>query len=171
MSKMFLKSSLRLWAISLLLPALASAAVLPAMPALTVAAGSSGQAAITALGTNLTAVAAHYGKTAAQLISLFQNDRTLRLDGRGNLYYICAGVSQSAPEQNRGAVKLLPYTNTFFLHSKLGSTKTPFQEKRGTSTTPPPVATILSRHLGILTGTPVYLAPMNRPLFSRFGFK
>lgn len=126
MRKIFLNHGSSLLLAVLVLAASDLSAAFPAMPALTLTPGLAGESAITALGTNLAAVAAHYGKTSAQLQSLLQAGTSLRLDGQGMLYYVCEGlaVSSNSPVVAGSPMKLLPLTNTFFLHSKPGSTRT-----------------------------------------------
>jgi hypothetical protein len=133
MSKMFLKSSLRLWAISLLLPVLASAAVLPAMPTVSVAAGASGETAIASLGTNLTAVAAHYGKSAEALRANFRSDSSLKIDSKGYLYFSCQGLSlpPNANANSSPPSLIYPLAQTFLLHSKPGSKRTIYLDFTG----------------------------------------
>ena len=126
MRKIFLNNGSSLLLAVLVLAASNLQAAFPAMPELSLTPGLAGESAITALGTNLAAVAAHYGKTSAQLQSLLQTETSLRLDGKGMLYYVCEGlaVSSNGPVVAGPPVKLLPLTNTFFLHSKPGSTRT-----------------------------------------------
>jgi hypothetical protein len=54
---------------------------------------SNGQAAIDALGSQLPAVAAWYGKSSAELVKLLQSDRTVHVDRRGRLLHIDDGVA------------------------------------------------------------------------------
>ena len=125
MTKIFLKNRSGLWMAGMLLLPFVSRAVLPAMPAVTVTAGINGEAAISALGANLTAVAAHYGQTADQLRASLRANQDMHLDSHAFLYYACGGpaVPPNAPALNTPGL-LFPLTNTFFLHSKKGSTKT-----------------------------------------------
>ena len=123
MRKIFLNHALGLLLVATFLTAAKVPAALPPMPLVSLPSGLSGESAISALGTNFAAVAAHYGKTTAQLLKLLQTDATAHLDAKGNLYFVCApsGLPQNV---TRVAVPALyPLTNTFFLHSKPGSTK------------------------------------------------
>lgn len=133
MTKMFFKAGLGLLAAACLLPASVSATEYPAMPAITVAAGVHGQGAVAALGANLAAVAAHYGKTTNQLVALFNRDAAVHLDSHGNLFYIC---DKTPPANGSGLTNqppghLFPFNQTFQLHSKPGSTKTIFLDFDG----------------------------------------
>ncbi len=133
MTKMFFKAGLGLLAAACLLPASVSAVEYPAMPAITVAPGLRGQAAIAALGSNLAAVAAHYGKTTNELVALFNRDSAVRLDRHANLYYVCDNTppANGSAITNHPAAHLFPFSQTFLLHSKPGSTKTIFLDFDG----------------------------------------
>ena len=126
MTKMIFKASLGLLAVACLLSASVLAAENPAMPALTITPGLNGEAALVALGSNLTAVAAHYGKTPNELQALFNRDSTLHLDRHGNLYYVCSDAPpvNASAVTNPPAARLFPPSQTFLLHSKLGSSRT-----------------------------------------------
>lgn len=88
-----------------------------------------GDSAISAMGGNLPAVAAQYGKTANQLRSLLRRDRTLRVDRHGKLLY--KEEMPKLPRQAPGASAqsgvldgaLFPLDQTFRLHSKPGSNR------------------------------------------------
>jgi autotransporter-associated beta strand protein len=100
----------------------------PPLPDVSVPPGVRGEAAITALGGNLAGVAAHYGKTADELASLFRHDGSLRLDGSGHLYYTCEGLvavtNAAAPAGGTPVVEAIaPLSQTFLLHSKPGASK------------------------------------------------
>lgn len=123
MSKIFLKTFLTVLIGAGLFSSLQAAAP---MPSVVVPNGLSGEPAIAALGGSLDAVAAHYGQTANQLRSSFRSDASMHINGLGYLYYSCSGLSLPV---GSGALLtppalLFPLTNTFFLHSKPGSTKT-----------------------------------------------
>lgn len=117
MSKMFLNFGLGLLAGVALLPASALALE-----------GLTGSAAITALGGNLSTVAAQYGRTTNQLVELLNRDPEVHLAANNKLVYICThtppatnnagSAGKPAPQQ------LFPLSQTFLLHSKPGSTKT-----------------------------------------------
>lgn len=59
---------------------------------------SSGQAAVNALGSHLADVAAWYGKSSAELVSLLLSDRTVHVDRRGRLLHIDDGVAVAQAE-------------------------------------------------------------------------
>jgi hypothetical protein len=100
----------------------------PALPAMRITPGLRGEAAITALGDKMAAVAAHYGKSTNELRAIFRRDHSLRLDERGNLYYTCEGLSVAdgaVADTNEAPVvaQIAPLSQTFLLHSKPGSSK------------------------------------------------
>lgn len=115
----------------------------PPMPDINVKPDISGEEAIQALGSNLAAVAAHYGKTEIELINLLRRDSTLRLDGKANLYYQennfpeppdavqksyehqenTNGAKQIATANLPVAAATYPLPQTFLLHSKPGASK------------------------------------------------
>lgn len=133
MSNTFFKNGAGWLVAGLLLAAVASAAARPPLPALQVPSGVQGEAAITALGSNLDAVAAHYGKTAEALRSLLRSDRALRLDGKANLYYVCEGLAVPPVGTGAGAEAqaIFPLAQTFLLHSKPGSARTIYLDFNG----------------------------------------
>ena len=134
MSKKFFKQGLGLLAAVGLLSSVGRAVENPPMPSITVTAGLTGQAAVTALGNNLAAVAAHYGRTTNELKALFNRDGAVRLDVHGNLYYVCTDLpSANAPgiTNHQAPKQLFPLAQTFLLHSKPGSTKTIFLDFDG----------------------------------------
>lgn len=59
------------------------------------AAMSNGQSAIDALGGNLPAVAAWYGKSSEELIALLRSDNTVYIDTRGRLLFVDSSVSKA----------------------------------------------------------------------------
>ena len=59
------------------------------------AAMSNGQSAIDALGENLPAVAAWYGKSSEELVALLRSDNTVYIDTRGRLLFVDTGVSKA----------------------------------------------------------------------------
>ncbi|MCX6895641.1 MAG: hypothetical protein NTZ16_09130 [Verrucomicrobia bacterium] len=133
MSNTFFKNGAGWLVAGLLLAAVASAAARPPMPTVQVPNGVQGEAAITALGGNIDAVAAHYGKSAEALRSLLRSDRALRLDGKANLYYVCEGLAVPAVGTGAGATgqPIFPLSQTFLLHSKPGSTRTIYLDFNG----------------------------------------
>lgn len=108
----------------------------PLMPALSVPEGVHGEAAITALGDQLPAVAAHYRKTETELRTVLRRDHDLRLDATGRLAYSCAGLlvapgDPEAAEDEPLPEPLAPLDQTFLLHSKPDSTKKIFLDFDG----------------------------------------
>lgn len=83
-----------------------------------------GAAAVRALGGNLAAVAAAYGKTPNELRALLLRDKTLKVAPNGRLFYKESAVKlPAAPMQQAGILDgaLFPLSQTFSLHSKPGS--------------------------------------------------
>jgi uncharacterized repeat protein (TIGR01451 family) len=133
MSKIFSKNGGGLLVVGLAVTAFTQALARPPLPAVQVPHGLRGEAAITALGSNLDAVAAHYGKNAEVLRSTLRSDQSLRLDGKANLFYVCEGLALPAVTSSPGntAVPIYPLSQTFLLHSKPGSTKKIFLDFDG----------------------------------------
>lgn len=108
-------------------------------PALSLpAAELNGSAAVKALGNNLPAIAAEYGKTAQELRQLLLRDRTLNVAANGRLFYKEAAprLPRNAPASgavNTGA--LYPLDQTFSLHSKPGAPKLLVLRFRGATIT------------------------------------
>ncbi|MEJ0089302.1 MAG: autotransporter-associated beta strand repeat-containing protein [Limisphaerales bacterium] len=108
----------------------------PPMPVLKVKQGIQGEAAIAALGDKLAEVAAHYGKGTNELRALLRRDRSLHLDERANLFYACEGLvapPNAATNENNSPVTPLiaPLSQTFFLHSRPGSSKVIYLDFNG----------------------------------------
>ncbi len=131
MHNVFVKTIFGLLAVAALTIGLPPVKAASPMPILVIVPGLSGESAITALGGNIDAVAAHYDQTAVQLRALFRSDSSLRVDGAGYLYYVCVGIPQNTPAYTNIVSPLQPLTNTFFLHSKPGSTKTIYLDFNG----------------------------------------
>ncbi len=108
---------------------LTSAQSHPSPPEVRVPRGVRGEAAIAALGNQLAVVAARYGKTTNQLAKTLRQDKELRLDEHGNLFYACEGIAVPAGAKgvtSAGAQvtsQVAPLSQTFLLHSKPGSSK------------------------------------------------
>jgi hypothetical protein len=112
----------------------------PALPEIALERAHNGDAAVAALGGNLPAVAAHYGKTAAALALMFRADRDLWADQKGRLYFGDSHVPGPAlaPTINdgtAGADALVPLTDTFMLHSRPSATKKIYLDFNGHTTT------------------------------------
>lgn len=89
----------------------------------------SGQAAVTALGADLPAIARWYGKTPLELQTQLLRDPRLRIDLRGRLFVVeelQRPLEATTPTVSQGALdgQLARLDQTFLLHSKRGSTKT-----------------------------------------------
>src|SRR4051794_25219989 len=65
------------------------AAARPTFPLIRLARHVSGEAAITALGDQLPAVAQFYNKSPDELKALLRREKSLHVDPEGRLYYIC----------------------------------------------------------------------------------
>jgi len=98
----------------------------------------SGSAAVKALGNNLSAVAAQYGKTGQELRQLLLKDKTLKMARNGRLYYkeAAPNLPRSAPASNAVTTgQLYPLDQTFNLHSKPGAPKIMVLRFRGATIT------------------------------------
>jgi hypothetical protein len=86
-----------------------------------------GDGAVSALGPNLPAIAAHYRKTSAELKALLRQDHSLHVDREGRLYHVCnwpAQIQNSAQSADSTTNGLLPLDQTFLLHSRPGANRT-----------------------------------------------
>ncbi|MEK7780059.1 MAG: autotransporter-associated beta strand repeat-containing protein, partial [Verrucomicrobiota bacterium] len=106
------------------------------MPELRMRGGERGEEAIQMLGARLPEVAAHHRRSAAELRAMLRRDRSLRLDSRGRLHYLCEGliapVVGGQTNLNDGPVAaLFPLPQTFLLHSKPGANKKIFLDFDG----------------------------------------
>lgn len=106
------------------------------MPDLRLRGGERGEEAIQSLGARLPEVAAHYRKSEAELRAVLRRDRSLRLDPRGRLNYLCEGlvapVVTGQTNLDAGpAAALFPLSQTFLLHSKPGSNRKIFLDFDG----------------------------------------
>ena len=121
-----------LWAMTNL-PALGAAAagadgLPPNFPQVELPAKANGEAAIAALGGQLPALAAFYKVTEADLRNRLRRDRSLWVDARGRLFYVC-NFGLPPNEEATGAAELLAqaapfsYDQTFRLHSRPGASK------------------------------------------------
>jgi hypothetical protein len=108
--------------------------VRPPMPALHLSKHMSGEEAVSALGTNLPAVAAHYFKGAEELKQTLRHDKDLKVDREGRLLYVCQWLggakAPTAPaEPVTSAIAALD--QTFLLHSRPGSNRKIFLDFDG----------------------------------------
>lgn len=85
-----------------------------------------GEAALSALGDKLPALAAHYRTTAQELRARMRKDDSLWVDSRGRLFYACDfGIPEAtnSPPPGFSLLAAFPYEDTFRLHSRPGATK------------------------------------------------
>ncbi len=105
----------------------------PAFPSLQLPdKAAAGQRAIDLLGSNLPAVAAHYGKSADELRGLLRSDRRMRVDPRGRVFFIDeieGALGGDAPAVLDG--QLRPLEQTFLLHSKPDASRTVYLNFKG----------------------------------------
>ena len=90
-----------------------------------------GQDALAALGGNLDKVAARNGWTAAKLTQVLRDDPTASVDPRGRVVY----TDPALPAQPKPSAPVgkgpYGYSQTFFLHSKSGSSRTLYLDFNG----------------------------------------
>ncbi len=102
----------------------AGARVPATLPELDLPQATSGQAAITTLGSRLPSVASAYGTTASELAKRFRQDASLVLDRKGRLFYVCpalpSGFAATDPAA-KAIAAMAPLDQTFLLHSLPGS--------------------------------------------------
>ena len=95
-----------------------------------------GDAAVSALADRLPGVARHYGLTAERLSDLLRRDHDLNVDTRGRLLfaesYLPEPVVLPGPGDDQPA--LVPYSETFLLHSRPGATRKIFLDFDGHTT-------------------------------------
>jgi PKD repeat protein len=99
--------------------------VAPALPNLDLGGPARGQAAIDAMGSDLSIVAKAYRTTATKLAERFHQDSSLVLDRKGRLYYTCTAAPADVAKQTSPAMltALAPLDQTFLLHSLPGSNR------------------------------------------------
>jgi autotransporter-associated beta strand protein len=100
----------------------------PGFPLVQLPAKAKGEAAIQALGNKLPAIAAFYRVSEQQLKNLLRRDKTLWVDPRGQLFYVCdweVDPKNIVPTQNvvTPLALVAPYDKTFTLHSRPGASK------------------------------------------------
>ncbi|WP_377703952.1 PKD domain-containing protein [Pseudoduganella sp. UC29_71] len=106
----------------------------PPHPQLNLPDHSNGELAITRLGANLPAVAAHYGKSADALRAQLRKDRSAWIDRSGRLYFVEQGLTASPSDLvQSGAV--YPADQTFLLHSRKSSKRKIYLDFTGHTTT------------------------------------
>ncbi|MFM2329680.1 MAG: hypothetical protein RLZZ494_1783 [Pseudomonadota bacterium] len=114
-------------------------------PALKLAANElSGEAAITALGRSLPAVAAAYGQTTEQFTHMLRRDPRLRVDRRGRLFAVedidarlaqAMAVQAAQPELAQASGTSLDLSQTFLLHSRPSAQRTIYLNFKGATLT------------------------------------
>ena len=114
----------------------------PAFPQITLPEhGSNGQRAIDLLGSRLSEVANHYGKSPDEFKALLLRDRSHRLDKRGRLFIVDELdrplPATPAPAASTGLLDgtLAPLDQTFLLHSRLGAKRTIYLNFKGATLT------------------------------------
>lgn len=95
---------------------------------------SNGERAISRLGANLPAVAAHYGKSADALRAQFRNDRSAWIDKQGRMYFVELGLTAS-PSDVAQSGAIYPADQTFLLHSRKSSKRKIYLDFNGHNTT------------------------------------
>ncbi len=94
-----------------------------------------GEAAIQSLSKQLPDIAAFYHKTPEQLQQQLRRDKSLWVDPRGRLFFVCNAPAPasllSSSNETSAAAQLVPLDQTFLLHSRPGSTKTIFLDFDG----------------------------------------
>ncbi|WP_440110438.1 PKD domain-containing protein [Acidovorax sp. BL-A-41-H1] len=95
-----------------------------------------GQRAIDLLGSRLPEVAAWYGKSPDEFRSMLQQDRRMKLDRRGRVFYVDehdepVSASPSGADGSLLEGTLLPLEQTFLMHSRPGSKRTIYLNFRG----------------------------------------
>lgn len=100
----------------------------PGFPEIELPATTRGEAAISALGNRLPAVAAFYRKSNQELRVLLREDRSLWVDQHGRLLYVCelgSSLDETEGSGDDSAVEAAAFTydQTFLLHSRPGATR------------------------------------------------
>ncbi|MHC4259890.1 MAG: hypothetical protein ACYSTF_05715, partial [Planctomycetota bacterium] len=95
--------------------------------------------AIDALGDRLPEVARRHRKSRVQLEELFLSNKDLWLDPSENLLYTCSHLPQEVDPENAFSETtpnaIVPYNQTFLLHSQPGATKVIYLDFDGHTTT------------------------------------
>jgi PKD repeat protein len=123
----------------LLLPSAAQDPGRPAFPPMSLAREASGKGIPGALGPNVRAVAAWYGKTEEEFRAWCLREASLRADARGRLFYACPGLTQlgaTAPMTSSSMITTGSYDDelAFRLHSKPGATRVIYLDFDGHTT-------------------------------------
>ncbi len=105
------------------------AGTISALPNLNIGRETAGDEAISALGTHLFEVATAYQKTPEQFVRWLHEEKDIRLDRNGRLFYRCnfdvgTGSTNFPALQGGASPQLVPLSQTFFLHSRPGATRT-----------------------------------------------
>lgn len=114
----------------------AAAAERPAMPKLSLSGETRGAAAVSALGRNLPAVAAHYRMSPERLQEILGKDSSARIDRAGRLFFVERGVANATTATAPTVAEAAPYdlSQTFLLASKPGASKVLYLDFDGYST-------------------------------------
>lgn len=95
--------------------------------------GVAGQRAIEVLGSRLPEVAAWYGKSPEEFSTLLRQDKRMRLDARGRVFFI-EELEEPLPASSPTSVldgTLAPLDQTFALHSRAGAARTIYLNFKG----------------------------------------
>jgi PKD repeat protein len=106
----------------------------PAFPLLAFPANANGEKAIANLAAHLPAVAAFYGKTAAEFREQLRSDKSAWIDKQGRLYFVEQGLTAS-PSDLAQSNAIYPLDQTFLLHSRPGSKRKIYLDVNGHTTT------------------------------------
>ena len=94
------------------------------------------------LGAKLNDVAAWYDRSAADLVKLCAQEKTLRSDRQGRLHFVCEGllplqnaVANATTATSGGTAAAITVTDAFALHSKPGASKVIYLDFDGHTTT------------------------------------
>ena len=106
------------------------------MPELRLSGESRGESAVSALGTALPTIAAHYRMSPERLRHILRRDGTSRVDARGRLFHVelPANEVEGASEPSVSLVAPYPLAESFALNSKPGSARVIYLDFNGHST-------------------------------------
>jgi len=106
-------------------------------PAISLPTPLSGQALVTALGSNLNSLAAWFGNSPADFTAMLLRESSLFADQSGYLHYVCGALASPTPSSNGGlslAIAPYPEDQTFLLHSRPGCKKVIYLDFKGRTT-------------------------------------
>ena len=110
----------------------------PPFPQIELPEHANGQRAIELLGSRLPEVAAWYGKTPAELTSIFRRDRTAWVDRKGMIYHVeqfPVPATTITSAYTTTTTTPFPLDQTFRLHSRPGSSRTIYLDFDGHTAT------------------------------------